>query len=283
MKKNKKNKVFIVVVSTLFVLSILIYSSIPGSPLNIITSPISFITDPLQLFLTKTTGGVSGFFESITSSSKIRNENIELKTQNAKLEQQVKELEENGRRWEELKSAFKIKEAFSDYELFGASILTRDVGDWFDVFRINIGTRENIIIEEKTSYAVVDAQMNLIGRVLSSDFTSCKILPILNEGSIVSAKLNTIGGNAIRVRGDIMLKSDGLCLVDKISDFTTIKIGDEVITSGLGGLFPPGIPIGKIVEIHNETQKIEKTAVLAVYANYKTLTDVFIMKGRLLE
>lgn len=283
MKKNNKNKntVFIVVVSTLFILSILIYSSIPGSPLNAVTSPISFVTTPIHSILLKTTSGITGFFESITNGKKIRDENLLLKDENARLVQQVKALEENGRRWDELKAAFKIKEIFSDYELLGASILTREAGDWFDVFRVNIGTRESLIIQENTSYAVVDAQMNLIGRVLSSDYTSAKILPILNEGSVISAKMNTAGGSAVRIRGDITLKSTGLCIVDKISDFTSIKVGDEVITSGLGGLFPPGIPIGVIVELRNEDQKIEKMAVLKVYADYKSLTDVFIMKGRL--
>ncbi len=282
-KKSNKNRVFIIIVSTLFVLSLLIYSSIPGSPLNAISSPISFITDPLQTLISKSTGGISGFFESLTNGMKIREENIALKSQNAKLEQKVKELEENGRRWEELKSAFKIKEIFSDYELLGASVLTRGIGDWFDVFRVNLGTRDKIIIDEQTSYAVVDAQMNLIGRVISSDLTSAKILPVLNEGSVVSAKMNTSNGSAVRVRGDLILKNKGYCLIDKISDFSSVNVGDEVITSGLGGLYPPGIPIGEVVELKNDDQKIEKMAVLKLYSNIKSLTDVFVMKGKLTE
>lgn len=279
-KKNKnRNRVFIIVIATLFVLSLIIYSSISGSPLYSVTSPISFITNPIHSFLLKTTSGITGFIETVSDSAKIRDENIALKEKNALLEQKVKELEENGRRWEELKTAFQIKDIFSDYELLGASILTREIGDWFDVFRVNIGTNEGIVIDDSTSYAVVDAQMNLIGRVLSSDFVSSKILPILDEGSVVSAKLNTASGSAVRIRGDITLKGEGCCIVDKITDFTSIQVGDEVITSGLGGLYPPGIPIGVIIELRNDDQKIEKTAVLKVYTDYKTLTDVFIMKG----
>lgn len=283
MKKSKKNTLFIIVISTLAVLSLLIYSSIPGSPLSGLTSPISFVTDPIRTLMSKTTGGIGGFFTSLTASEKIRKENLELKEKNALLEQKVKELEENGRRWEDLKSAFKIKEIFSDYELLGATVLTRETGDWFDVFRVNAGTRDQIVINESTSYAVVDARMNLVGRVLSSDFTSAKILPVLNEGSTVSAKVNTAGGSQVRVRGDITLKSKGYCVIDKISDFTSIKVGDEIITSGLGGLYPPGIPIGEVVELRNDNQKIEKTAVLKIYTDYKSLTDVFLMKGKLTE
>ncbi len=279
LKTRRKRSVFIAVIASLILFSLLIFSSVPGSPVASFTGPISFLTDPIQKFLTGVSGAVTGFFESIAGSERIRKENETLRAENARLEMQVKQLEENGRRWEELKSAFKIRDLFSDYELIGASVLTRDLGDWFDVFRISAGTRDGIVIDEKTSYAVVDAQMNLVGRVYSSDLVSAKILPILNEGSIVSAKLKTAGGAIVRVRGDILLKENGCCLIDQISDFSTIHAGDEVVTSGLGGLYPPGIPIGTVVSLGENALKTEKTAVLQVYADYRTLKDIFVMKG----
>jgi rod shape-determining protein MreC len=279
LKKPDRNKIFIVIIVTLFMLSLIVYSSVPGSPLNAISSPISFITDPVYFALSKTTGSIGGFFSSITKSEAIRKKNIVLEGENARLKQKVKELEENGRRWTELKSALKIKDLFSDYEIIGARVLTREIGDWFDVFRVNVGIKGNIIIDNITSYAVVDSKMNLVGRVLASDYTSSKILPILSEGSVVSAKVNSAGGGFLRVRGDVTQKQKGYCIVDNISDYSSLKIGDEVITSGVGGLYPPGIPIGVVKELLNQNQKVEKKAVLEVYSQYKTLTDVFIMKG----
>lgn len=279
--KSKKNRYFITLLSILFILSFLIYSSVPGSPLNSVTSPLSFITDPIQSGVTMVSDKIFGFFDSLTNGIKIREENKKLKEENAKLEQKVKQLEENGRKWDELKNAFKIKEIFSDFDILGATILTREIGQWFDVFRINVGTRENILIDDKTSFAVVDSQMNLVGRVISSDYTSSKILPILNEGSVVSAKINNGIGSIVRVRGDLQLKENACCIIDKISDFSSIKVGDEIITSGLGGLYPPGIPIGKVIELINDDQKIEKRAVLKIYSNMNSISDVFIMKGKL--
>lgn len=279
--KNKGGKsVFIVAIATLVLFSLLIFSSVPGSPIASFTGPVSFLTDPIQQLITGISDNVGGFFSSIKDGERIRKENEVLLEERAQLKMKLKELEENGRRWEELKSAFKIRDLFSDYELIGASVLTREIGEWFDIFRISAGTRDGITIDEKTSYAVVDSQMNLVGRVYSSDYTSAKILPVLNEGSVISAKLNTAGGSTVRVRGDVLLKEGGFCLVDNISDFSAVNIGDEVITSGLGGLYPPGIPIGIIIELRNNNQKIEKTAVLKIYTNYKTLKDIFIMKGK---
>jgi rod shape-determining protein MreC len=279
-RKQGKKSIFFVAIITLVLLSLLIFSSIPGSPIASWTGPVSFLTDPVQRTFGRVAERVRGFFSSVREGERIRLENVELKDENARLQMQVKELEENGRRWEELKAAFLIRDLFSDYELIGASVLTREIGDWFDMFRISAGTRDGIQIDDETSFAVVDAGMNLVGRVYSSDLTSAKIMPVINEGSVISAKLNTAGGSIVRVRGDVILKEDNLCLVDNIADFSVLHIGDEVITSGLGGLFPPGIPIGVIVELRHNDPKVEKTAVLKVYAEYKTMKDVFVMKGK---
>ena len=280
MKKQGKRSIFFVTVTTLVLLALLIFSSIPGSPISSLTGPVSYLTDPVQMAFGRAVERVRGFFSSVSDSERIRMENEVLREENARLQMLVKELEENGRRWEELKAAFLIRDLFSDYELVGASILTREIGEWFDMFRISAGTRDGIVIDEASSYAVVDAGMNLIGRVYSSDLTSAKIMPVINEGSVVSAKLNTPAGSLVRVRGDVLLKEEGYCLVDNIADFSALHIGDEVMTSGLGGLFPPGIPIGVIVGLRSSDPKVEKTAVLRVYAEYRTLKDVFVMKGK---
>lgn len=279
MKKIRVNKVFIISIITLSVLSLIIYSSVPGSKLGILSSPISFITDPLHTGLTNASQNIRGFISSILESEKIRKENEELKEENLILKTKIKDLEEGGRRWEELKSALNIRDIYSDYEIIGAAVLTRGTGEWFDVFRVNAGIRDGIVIDENISYAVVDAQMNLVGRVVSSDYTSSKILPIINEGSIVSAKVNRPGGVTLRIRGDMILKQDGYCIGDNISDYFEIRQGDEIVTSGTGGLYPPGIPLGVVESVGQGLSRTDNTVIIKVNSEYKTLTDVFIMKG----
>ncbi len=280
LRNTGRRKVFIIAISTLVIMTLLVFSSIPGSPLFRVSGPFSFVADPIQQFVTGMIGKAGDLISSVREGEHIREENRELNNRITELEKRIKELEENGRRWEELKDAFHIKDIFSDYDLVGASVLTRDLGDWFDVFRVSAGTRDGIVTEGKNSYAVVDAKMNLVGRVYSSDLTSSRILPVLSESSVISAKLNTPGGTLLRVRGDVLLKEEGLCLTDNISDFSAIHVGDEIVTSGLGGLFPAGIPIGVITELDPDGVVPGKYAVLKVYTDYKLLKDVFIMKGR---
>ncbi|MDD2392692.1 MAG: rod shape-determining protein MreC [Eubacteriales bacterium] len=280
MENKGRRKIFVIAIITLLVCTFILFSSIPGSPLYKTTGPVSLIADPVQKFVTGAFDKIEGFISSIKEGQTIRDENKKLQDKVTELEQRIKELEENGRRWQELKEAFSIKELYSDYDLVGASILTRELGDWFDVFRVSVGTRDGITVEGKESYAVVDAGMHLVGRVYAADISSAKILPVLNESSVISAKLNTAGGSLLRVRGDILLKEEGLCLIDSISDFASLSIGDEVITSGAGGLFPPGLPIGIITAINDEGSYMGKSAFMKVYADYRILKDVFIMKGK---
>ena len=213
----------------------------------------------------------------------LRDENRDLRLENAALRNQVAQLEEAGRQYEQLKDAFKMKDQFAGYDLIGGRLLTREIGTWFDVFRIDVGTTDGVTVTETLTFAVVDAQSNLIGRVLSTDAVSAKILPVLHEGFAVSGKVNEVGGSLLRVRGDIDLKPQGLCLIDQIPANATIEIGDEIVSSGIGGLFPAGVPIGRVVNVIEADARDQRQAWLEPYAQLDELETVFVMIGRAVE
>lgn len=159
--------------------------------------------------------------------------------------------------------------------------MTREIGSWFDLFRIDVGTRDGLVVDEVTSFAVLDAQSQLVGRVVSTDTSSAKVLPLLHEGFAVSAKVNSANSLLFRVRGDLDLKPLGLCLIDQIPSNASLRVGDEVVTSGAGGLFPAGIPIGRIVRILDSAARNQRRAYLEPYADLENVATVFVMKGKL--
>lgn len=275
-----RNRIFIIVFTTLLLLTVILLSSLPGSPLQTLTSPISAALEPLQKGLLGITGQVTGFFESLTEGARIRAENQELLEENAGLRSQIAQLAEAGRQYQELKDAFQLKDRFDRYDILGARILTREIGTWFDVFRIDLGSGDGLAVTENLSYAVVDAQSRLIGRVLSADLVSGKVLPLLHEGFAVSGKVNVVNGALVRVRGDLDLKEEGLCLVDQIPANASLQVGDELVTSGVGGLFPAGIAIGRVLSITDADNRSQRQAILQPYADLENMTTVFVMKGK---
>lgn len=279
MRKIVRNRIFSIVLTTLILFALLVLSSLPGSPLNQLTSPFSAVLEPVQKGLTGAYDGISGFFSALDDGMKLRQDNVRLEEENAGLRNEISQLEEAGRQYQALKEALQLKDNYDRYEIIGGRVMTREIGSWFDIFRIDLGSRDGLTVTETVSFAVVDAQSRLIGRVLSTDLTSAKILPLMHQGFSVSAQVNQVNGSILRVRGDLDLKEDGLCLVDQIPAGTSLHVGDEIVTSGSGGLFPSGILIGTISEIDDAAIAGQKTAILQPAADLDSLSVVFVMRG----
>ncbi len=275
MRRLFDNKLLVLALATLLLIAFIVLSAIPGSPLSGVTKPLSVIVDPIQSVFQKIGTKFSDFYSAIAEGMEIRKENEELRAEIAELEYEVQQGEEARIRWEELKSAFSIQDTFENYHIHGASVLTREADEWFSVIRVNVGT-DSGIDSSSGSYAVVDARMNLVGRVMTTDKDSSKILPLLHEGFTVSAKVNEVNGATVLVSGDITLKSEGLCVVTRIPSNIILKPGQELVTSGEGGLFPAGIPIG-VIETFDDSDPNNLKATLRPYVVISDIKDVFIM------
>lgn len=276
MRRLLTNKRFLTVVSLLIILAVIILGSIPGSPLNVVLKPIGVVVDPVQKAVKYTGNEISGFWAALTDGIAIRNENEQLRTEIAELQYQLTQNEEAAIRYEELQEAFHIREVFSNYDIFGASVLSRESDEWFSVIRAGVGNTDGIYLEQGQSLAVVDVRMNLVGRVIEVNEDDSVILLLLHEGFQVSGKVNAVNGATFFITGDASLKQQGLCLVTGIDPDTVPSVGDEIVTSGEGGLFPQGIPIG-VIESVDTSNELNITATLRPYSDVEDLNDIFIM------
>ena len=276
MKRLLTSKLFIVVMAVLLILAAIILSVLPGSPLNKIMKPIGKVLAPVQKVVKDTGKTFSDFWAAIDDGIAIRNENEELKAEIAQLQYELTQNEEAMIRYEELREAFHIRDTFSNYDIFGATVLSREADEWFSVIRIGLGNRDGVTLKEGQSLAVVDVRMNLIGRIIEVSDDESKVLPLLHEGFNVSGKVNEVNGAVVTITGDASLKKSGLCLVTNIDENVVLEPGTEIVTSGDGGLFPQGIPIG-VIESVDYSNKIAITATLRPYSDIGTLNDVFVM------
>lgn len=276
MRKLLSNKWFIFGIVCALLVAIVVLSVIPNSPVKQVFKPVTSVANPVQRGFKWVGDKFSDAWAAITDGASIREENNLLREEIADLEYQLTQNEEAAIRYDELKDAFHIRDSFSNYEIFGASILSRESDEWFSVIRIGLGTEDGLILSEYDAYAVVDTRMNLIGRVIETDTDTSKVLPILHEGFTVSGKVNEVNGATVVISGDAALKLDNLCLVTGIDEDTVLEVGDEIVTSGEGGLFPQGVPIGVITSV-DYSNPLNITATLQPYSNIDDLKDVFVM------
>ena len=276
MKKLFKSKWFIASIVLLLLAAGAVLSLVPGSPVKKLLKPVQLVGSPSQSLVKRAGDTLSDFWSAITDGIAIREENKALKEQIADLRYQLTQNEEAALRYEELKEALNIKDMFSNYVIYGASILSRESDEWFSTIRLNAGRSDGIALEEGNSYPVLDVEMNLVGRVIETSDTESRVLPVLHEGFAVAGKVNAVNGATFMVLGDAELKRQGLCLVKEIDKDVELKPGMKIVTSGDGGLFPEGIPIGVIYSV-DYSNPSEITATIKPYSQIGKLEDVFIM------
>ena len=276
MKKLLKSKWFIALIVLLVLAAGAILSLIPGSPVKNLLKPVQLVSSPAQSLVKSAGDTLSDFWSAITDGIAIREENRALKEQIADLRYQLTQNEEAALRYEELKGALHIKDMFSNFDIYGAAILSRESDEWFSTIRLNAGANDGIALEDGNSYPVLDVEMNLVGRVIETSDNESRVLPLLHEGFAVAGKVNEVNGATFMVVGDAELKQRNLCLVKDIDKDVHLEPGMEIVTSGDGGLFPEGIPIG-VIESVDYSNPLQVTATLRPYSQIGKLEDVFIM------
>jgi len=268
------NRNFILVVVTVLLLILIGLSSqiesinqlgnLLSIPLNPLQKAFTFLGDKLDDFVT--------FFKD-TRSMKLENEILRERVKI--LEEENRELRKYRDEINELREALNLKGRFDDYEMVGANVIAKDPGNWFNYFLVDVGTSSGI----ETDCAVLTGGRGLVGRVAQSHLTSSKIMTIIGEDSVVSGWIQEKGGN-VRVKGDITLKDDGLCRMDYIPLDVDVEVGDIVETSGLGGIYPRGILIGRVIEVRHINSEFNRYAIIEPAVDFKNLDKVYILRRK---
>ena len=135
---------------------------------------------------------------------------------------------------------------------------------YLNSFIINIGSNKNV----KNGMAVLDGK-NFIGRIVDVNFFSSRVLLVSDLNSKIPVVVEPSGHHAI-LRG----RGTNEPTLEYLPENHAFQDGDKVYTSGKGGIFSPGIPIGEI--------KIEKNVIKAsLFSDLSQITFINITLGEL--
>ena len=274
MKRILSNKIFILVLVIIVLLILVALSYSEKSGINIISNIISVPAAPLQkafTFVDEKVGEFFGYFEDVKETKKA---NQELLKKVNELERQLLDLERLTKENKELREALNFKDQYDEYDFIGCSIIAKDPGNWFEVFTINRGMNDKI-----TPDSPVITAYGLVGRVSKTDLTTSRIISIIDIDSTVSARLSK-SRDLIVVRGDVELKGKGLCRADYIPPNADVMPGDIIETSGIGGIYPKGIVIGKVVSVVSNEGQYDSYAIIEPVVDFKRLEEVIVLKKK---
>lgn len=203
---------------------------------------------------------------------------IKLYQENQLMKKQLNELRFIKYRYEEVikdnetLSKFLNLRSQSRYKLVSARIILHDSSEWFRAAIIDKGLEDGIC-PDLPVISFVSSKEVLVGRVMECSKNKSKILLITDKLSYVPAKIFFSGDEGIIQGTDRKHLELKFLLPDG-----TVKIGDEVITSGIGEIFPSGLYIGTVKEIFKIPREYFKSATVQPYISINKIEEVFIVK-----
>lgn len=269
-----KSKLFVLMLVTLSVLVVMGLTGGQNKNLNGIGNIISVPLTPVQSLISIVGGKIGDGLFYFRDIKAIRQENEDLKAEIDKLKNENLELDEYRSKIKDLKEALNLKDQLNEYDPIGTYVIAKDPGNWFNIFRVDRGSKDGVVYNSP-----IITSKGLVGRITQTDVMSSKAESIIDLNSVVYGRLVRTR-DLVRIKGDMTLKDQGLCRMDYIPVDVDIMVGDVIETSGIGGIYPKGILIGKVKEVRKSNNELNKYAVVEPAVDFKRLEEVIILKNR---
>ena len=269
LSQKTKKKLIVIGISVTAVLSVSVVLGVKYN-ISMLSSVADIITYPFKksiYFLTEQVSEVTGYFKNVAD---LIREQEELKTQNDRLLYQNTMLEQYKSENEGLKEILSLKQRYQEYPTLGANVIAKDISNWYKSFNIDKGLIQGIKEED-----VLLSGGGLAGHVTKVDPLTSTAISIIDDRSSISVKVVRTGDTGI-LRGDIELAEKGLCRLEIDIESEVVK-GDQIITSHLSDIYPPGIPIGTVEEVTTGKNGLIQYAYIKPFVDFKHLENVLVI------
>jgi rod shape-determining protein MreC len=211
-------------------------------------------------------------WEKYTSIDDVMDRNEQLEAENAELRQQMVDYDRIKAENDAYKALARIQDTNSEASYVSAFVIGRDPLDEFGGFTLDQGSTDGVAVND----AIISDRGYLLGVVVEVDATSCKAMTILHPSFNAAGVISRTRENGI-ITGSADYAADGQCVLTNLDRTTEARKGDQVITTGLGGVFPANLLVGTVQEVVPEQSGKSSSAVILPGADPRTVKHVFIV------
>ncbi|MET0486615.1 MAG: rod shape-determining protein MreC [Candidatus Rokuibacteriota bacterium] len=259
----------IVLLGTVAVVCLLLLTLQMRGYTAVATDALAVVTTPIQSTLARINRSAVGVWSTYRDWKNVRAENRRLRDEAQQLRvealQVTETIEENRR----LRRLLALKAAMP-LETLSGEIIAREWGGWVRSLTVNRGRSDHV-----SRMTAVIAPDGLIGRVVD-------VRPGASVVQVLIDPASTVGAHAVRSRtaGIVEGEPRGTMRFKYMArDGAGLEVGDLVVTSGSGGLFPRGIPIGRVRAIDDRGSALFHYAQLAPAVDFARIDEVLLIVG----
>lgn len=239
--------------------------------ITIIEKGLGYIIIPIQKVINGIGGWTSNQVNFIKNIKELENQNTELLKKVDELSYENKILQQYKDENNRLRTLLDLDKKYADYPKIGSEIIGKEPGNWYNIFLIDKGTNDGLEVD-----MVVLSGNGLVGHIIEVAPNYSKVLSVIDDRNSVSSKVLRSGDLGI-VKGDLTLVNEGLCRMEYVNAEADIIVGDEIVTSNLSDIYPPGIMIGMVKEIETESHGLTKYALIEPVVDFRHLEEVLVI------
>lgn len=149
----------------------------------------------------------------------------------------------------------------------GATVVGEDISSWFRTLLVDRGASDGL----RVGMAVVAAD-GVVGQIVKVAAETSRVLLLTDHASGIAATIQRS-----RARGVVKGKGEGLCSLEFTTREEDVKVGDLVVTSGVGGVYLKGLPIGEVTMVKRGQYGIFQTVTIRPTVNVAQLEEVLVV------
>jgi rod shape-determining protein MreC len=230
---------------------------------------LAIFTTPVQTVVSRVNRTAFGLWSTYQDWKNVRAENRRLRDEAQRLRVEslrVSEIDEENRR---LRRLLQLKEALP-LETISGEIIGREWGGWVRSLTVNRGRTSRVV-----RLTAVIGPDGLIGRIVDVRAGSSVVQVLTDPAS-------TVGAHVVRTRTPGIIEGEPRGTIRfkyMARDGAGMQVGDMIVTSGLGGLFPRGIPIGRVRAIDDRGSALFHYAQIAPAVDFARIDEVLLLTG----
>ena len=170
-----------------------------------------------------------------------------------------------------LKELLDLRDNMKNYNTVTARVVSYEPNSWYDTVMLNKGKSEGVYAGD-----IVITNLGVVGKVISAGNNWAKVSTIINVANSVGTKLARTGDVGV-VSGDATLAEGKLARLEYVSNDKNLIKGDILLTSGLGGVYPPDLMIGKVTEIVSDSAGNLEYGVVEPSIDFSSLYEVLVI------
>jgi len=231
---------------------------------------VAIVLTPVQSLLVRVHRGALGFWANYLDWKSVRRENASLRGENEQLRVQTLQAGETREENTRLRRLLVLRDRLPLATVAG-EVIGREAGGWVRSLTVNRGRGDGIA--QQTPVIMPEG---LVGRVVQVH-RGAAVIQLLNDPA------STVGAVVQRTRTAGLVEGDAGGAVRfkfMARDGASVAPGDLVVTSGLGTLFPKGLPVGRVVKIEDKGSALFHFAVLAPAVDFSRVEEVLLVTGQ---